>query len=178
MHPCIQNNDFEIGKRGSGKCKAGFSAGHFESPLCEFARMAHRLFLSCNFHASRVSGWTITLWRPALLDSLLILLFLDWGWILSFYLVQRKERKMLYVLHVYNFVPNERRMINFQGILKYRFDDFSLLHLEIYKWRWYIRILLVSISICWFILWRCSFHWFILLSIFYSSFSSIYCHDF
>lgn len=41
----------------------------------------------------------------------------------------------------------------------------------------YIRIL-VSISICWFILWRCSFHWFILLSIFYSSFSSIYCHDF
>lgn len=59
---------------------------------------------------------------------------------------------MLYVLHVYNFVPNERRMINFQGILKYRFDAFSLLNLEIYKWRWYIRILLVSISICWFIL--------------------------
>lgn len=114
----------------------------------------------------------------ALLDSLLILLFLDWGWILSFYLAQRKERKMLYALHVYNFVPNERRMINFQGILKYRFDAFSLLNLEIYKWRWYIRILLVSISICWFILWRCSFHWFILLSIFYSSFSSIYCHDF
>lgn len=93
-------------------------------------------------------------------------------------LLSRAKKGKENVLHVYNFVPNEGRMINFQGILKYRFDAFSLLNLEIYKWRWYIRILLVSISICWFILWRCSFHWFILLSIFYSSFSSIYCHDF
>lgn len=173
MHPCIQNNDFEIGNE---EVQSRILGGPFREPplrirtngtpvilIVQFPRFSSK-WMDHHALASRSPRFSF---NPPL------------SWLrVNPLLLSRAKKGKENVLHVYNFVPNERRMINFQGILKYRFDAFSLLNLEIYKWRWYIRILLVSISICWFILWRCSFHWFILLSIFYSSFSSIYCHDF